>query len=574
MEALPKSEASQFFYEKESLMLILLVFAFLAGIFTILSPCILPVLPAILSASTMKGKYRPLGIIVGLVASFTFFTLALTAIVHATGLSANILRYAAIVLIFIFGLVMLFPFLSDRFARFASPLANLGQSIQGTTPESGFSGGFIFGIALGLLWTPCAGPILAAITTLVATQSITLSTVLITLAYSIGAGIPMFFIAYGGSKIIQSSRFLSQHSEKMRQFFGGLMVFTAIAIALHWDTILQQQVSRIIPPVLIEDNPTVKKELEKLSGQQSDFSFDAVFPGSQHDYGKAPEIIGITNWINSPPLSIMQLQGKVVLIDFWTYSCINCLRTLPYLEKWYADYKNNGLVIIGVHTPEFEFEKNSKNVAEASSRLGVLYPVAQDNDYKTWQAYHNNYWPAHYLIDQQGHVRMIHFGEGGYMETENAIRQLLGMAPLHMEESKVSKRPITPETYLGTDRGRSYTDENGIKSDVSAEYNYTGSLKNDQVGLKGKWKVESEFILSESNESYLDLNFLARRVYLVLSGSSDTPIEITLDGKPYGKIKMDEARKYDIVATAYGLHTLSLKIPKGIKAYAFTFGDE
>lgn len=553
---------------------VLLVFAFLAGVFTILSPCILPVLPFILSASTMKGKYRPLGIIVGLVASFTFFTLALTAIVHATGLSANVLRYIAITLIFIFGLVMLFPSLSDRFARMTTPLANLGQNIQPTTTESGFVGGFIYGIALGLLWTPCAGPILAAITTLVATQSITLGTVSITLAYSIGAGLPMFFIAYGGSKIVQSSRFLSQHSEGLRQFFGGLMVLTSIAIALHWDTILQQQISRIIPPVLIEDNATVKKELEKLRGQEDIFSFDETLPGEDKDYGKAPEITGITNWINSPPLSLMQLKGKVVLVDFWTYSCINCLRTLPYLEKWYADYKDDGLVIIGVHTPEFEFEKDPKNVAEAASRLGVLYPVAQDNDYKTWQAYHNHYWPAHYLIDQNGHVRMIHFGEGGYAETENAIRQLLGKAPLHMEESKITKRPITPETYLGSDRGKSYTSENSIKSDVPAEYHYTTSLKDDRVGLKGNWKVESEFILSESDESYLDINFLARRVYLVLSGSSDTPIEVTLDGKPYSKIQVDEARKYDIVTTTYGRHNLSLKIPKGIKAYAFTFGDE
>lgn len=553
---------------------VLLVFAFLAGVFTILSPCILPVLPFILSASTMKGKYRPLGIIVGLVASFTFFTLALTAIVHSTGLSANVLRYIAITLIFIFGLVMLFPSLSDRFARMTTPLANLGQNIQPTTTENGFVGGFIYGIALGLLWTPCAGPILAAITTLVATQSITLGTVSITLAYSIGAGLPMFFIAYGGSKIVQSSRFLSQHSEGLRQFFGGLMVLTSIAIALHWDTILQQQISRIIPPVLIEDNATVKKELEKLRGQEDIFSFDETLPGEDKDYGKAPEITGITNWINSPPLSLMQLKGKVVLVDFWTYSCINCLRTLPYLEKWYADYKDDGLVIIGVHTPEFEFEKDPKNVAEAASRLGVLYPVAQDNDYKTWQAYHNHYWPAHYLIDQNGHVRMIHFGEGGYAETENAIRQLLGKAPLHMEESKITKRPITPETYLGSDRGKSYTSENSIKSDVPAEYHYTTSLKDDRVGLKGNWKVESEFILSESDESYLDINFLARRVYLVLSGSSDTPIEVTLDGKPYSKIQVDEARKYDIVTTTYGRHHLSLKIPKGIKAYAFTFGDE
>lgn len=555
-------------------MFILIVFAFLAGIFTILSPCILPVLPAILSASTIKGRFRPLGVIAGLIVSFTFFTLSLTAIVHATGLSADALRYAAIILIALFGIVMIFPRLSDWFAQLASPLANLGQNIQSKDSKGGFTGGFIFGIALGLLWTPCAGPILAAITTLVATQSINAATIVITLAYSIGAGIPMFLIAYGGGKIIQSSRFFSQHAEGIRQFFGGLMLITAIAIAMHWDTILQQKISTIIPPILIEDNSIVKQELQKLQGNEEGFALNSETPGWQSNYGPAPELTGIINWINSPPLSIMMLQGKVVLIDFWTYSCINCLRTLPYLEKWYKEYKDQGLVIIGVHTPEFEFEKNPKNVAEAASRLGVLYPVAQDNDYKTWQAYHNHYWPAHYLIDQKGQVRMIHFGEGSYLDTENAIRKLLGMEPLNREEPKASRRPISPETYLGTARAEHYTAENRIQPNAIADYHYSATLKEDQVGLKGKWKAENEYITSQSDESYLDLNFLARKVYLVLSGSSKTPLQVSVDGKHFGEITVDGDRKYDIVSTSYGRHNLSLKVPQGISAYAFTFGDE
>ncbi len=556
-------------------MFLLLVFAFLAGIFTILSPCILPILPAILSAGTIKGKLRPLGIIIGLVLSFTFFTLSLTAIVHATGLSANFLRYVAIVMLILFGLVMIFPKLSDWFAKVTSPLANAGQQIQGTSSGNGFYGGILFGAALGLLWTPCAGPILAAITTLVATQSVNFTIVLITLAYSIGAGLPMFLIAYGGSKIIQSSRFLSIHAERIRQAFGVLMILTAVAILFHWDMVLQQQITRIFPPILIEDNPIVKEQIEKLSGEtEQETGVGKIISDQLSDFGKAPELTGITNWINSPPLSIMQLKDKVVLIDFWTYSCINCLRTLPYIEKWDANYKNDGLVIIGVHTPEFEFEKDPKNVAEAVSRLGIKYPVAQDNDYKTWQAFHNHYWPAHYLIDKNGELRMAHFGEGKYVETENAIRELLGMAPLKMEEPLKSSRPISPETYLGSLRGKSYHSEIVLKPNQIASYGYKGALGNDEVGLKGKWKVEGERITSVGDDSYLDYNFLAKKVYLVLGGSSKQPIQVYLDGKLVQEIVMDGDRKYDIVDTTYGRHQLSLKIPQGVSAYAFTFGDE
>lgn len=558
-------------------MMILLFFAFLAGIVTILSPCILPILPAILSVGTMKGRLRPLGVILGLVFSFTFFTLALTLLVHATGISPDILRYIAIALIFFFGLVMIFPSLSNWFAKKVTPIASAGQSIQSTIAGNGFGGGFIFGIALGLLWTPCAGPILAAITALVATQSVTLATVLITLAYSLGAAIPLFLIAYGGSQIIQSSKFLSIHSEGIRQCFGVLMILTSIAIALHWDMALQQNLARFFPPILIEDNALVKQELQRLGEDKNRLSKQIVsFVESDKlsDYGNSPELTGIVNWINSPPLSIQQLKGKVVLIDFWTYSCINCLRTLPFIEKWNANYKKDGLVVIGVHTPEFEFEKNPQNVAEAAMRLGVEYPIAQDNDYKTWNAFHNRYWPAHYLIDREGRLRMVHYGEGGYVETENGIRELLGLSPLQMKEPEHVTRPITHETYLGLDRASSYASGINLVGQETVRYDYKGPLGSDEVGLKGSWKAENERIVSESDESFIDLNFQARKVYLVLSGSSKVPLEVNLDGQPSQRIIVDGDRKYDMISTAYGRHLLSLKVPKGVSAYAFTFGDE
>jgi len=351
------------------------------------------------------------------------------------------------------------------------------------------------------------------------------------------------------------------------------MVVTAVAIALHWDMALQAKITSYIPPVLIENNSAVKSAIEGLQGKQGAVSSN-IKEDTLGNYGKAPEIVGIINWINSPPLSLMDLQGKVVLIDFWTYSCINCVRTLPYLEKWYADYKDHGLVIIGVHTPEFEFEKDPTNVAAAALRLGVKYPIAQDNDYKTWVAYHNHFWPADYLIDKDGNLRMVHYGEGDYAGTENAIRELLGMAPEKIAEVTVSERRVTPEIYLGMERGKSYTPENSLQLGKVADYDYKTPLKSDQVGLKGKWKVEEQRITSESSSSYLDLNFLAGQVYLVLGGSSSTKVQVYVDRKLSKEFPMDRDRMYTLVDMTYGMHQLSLKIPEGVSAYAFTFGDQ
>lgn len=573
-------------------MTLLIIFSFLAGIATVLSPCILPVLPAILSASASGGKGRPMGVILGLMMSFVFFTLALTTLVQSLGLSANILRYIAIGIIGFFGVVLFIPSLSEKFAMLTQSIGNFGSGLQtkgGGKP--GFVSGLVIGAALGLVWTPCAGPILAAITTLVATQKVSFSVFLLTLAYSLGAAFPLFFIAYGGQKAF-SLPSLAKYSEKIRQFFGVLMMLTALALAFNWDIAFQQSILDYIPRVQLENNERLKREIEKLRGPSPFEGKEKLShkPGELPHIATAPPIVGITAWINSPPLTLENLKGKVVLIDFWTYSCINCIRTFPYLRKWYESYQDKGFVIVGVHTPEFEFEKDENNVRKAVDRFKIKYPVAMDNNYATWQSYHNSYWPAHYLIDQNGIVREIHFGEGGYLETENGIRSLLNLPPLVKEEETAAplRVSMTPETYLGYKRAAAYTSENKIIPGRSEIYHYYGMLGSDQVGIKGEWTVEEEYIRSNSGQSTLSLNFEANRVYLVLSGTSSDPITVDLDGKPLpiefrtaemdsqGKIFVKDARKYDIVDLKGkgGRHTVTLHIPTGIKAYAFTFGME
>lgn len=302
---------------------------------------------------------------------------------------------------------------------------------------------------------------------------------------------------------------------------------------------------------------------------------------------RAPEFSDISSWINSPPLKMSELRGKVVLIDFWSYSCINCLRTIPYLNHWYEVYKDKGLVIIGVHSPEFAFEHLRDNVLHAVKRYRILYPVALDNNFATWRAYSNSFWPASYLIDQDGRIRYRHFGEGNYTETENAIRTLLDLAPLDNAGPKHTLHVNqTPEIYLGSDRAANYSPEIKLQLDQRAIYNLEGKVVEDEVGLIGPWKIERQAIVAAGPQAAIVLNFLAGKVHLVLSGKSTKPITLLLDGDPLpakyittdqnskGEIFLDVDRKYDIIDLKGDIsrHTIQINIPEGISAYAFTFG--
>jgi cytochrome c biogenesis protein CcdA/thiol-disulfide isomerase/thioredoxin len=579
-------------------MIILLIFAFIAGFITILSPCILSIAPLLLATSASGTHYKPLGIITGFVTSFSFFTLATTAIVEATGISPDIFRYIALTVIILFGLTMVIPWLENKFTIMTSFIAQLGSSIEKkvtidtssnsaiNAPSAGqntgntesknkslleFFTGLIIGIALGLIWTPCAGPILATITVIAATKGITLTTIAMTLSYSLGAAIPMLLISFGGTKIIQSTTAFAPYAHTIRQIFGVIIIISALAMIFHVDTFIQEKIAHLFPTLNIEKSSRLQKELNML--KKTNTSGPARRSLGE---GRAPELVGIADWINSKPLTLAQLKGKVVLLDFWTYSCINCVRTLPHIMQWYKEYKDKGLEIIGVHTPEFAFEKNKQHVEDAVKRFNITYPVALDNNYQTWQTYDNHYWPAHYLINQDGMIVKTHFGEGDYVEMENAIRALLNMHPLEKKGEFVAPQQITPETYLGFERGDRYNPSLQIQKNKAALYQPTEQLGDDQVDLKGNWIVAEDHIHSEKDNSKIILNFIATHVYLVMQSDKPQQIMVFLDGKKEGTISVHEPRMYDILdlKNNYGRHTLTLQCPKDINAYVFTFGGE
>lgn len=432
---------------------ILLLFAFLAGVVTIISPCVLPVLPILLSTSTGGGRFRPLGIVLGLAVTFTAATLAVTAAAQALALPTVWVRTGAIILLGVFGLTLLIPALSERSERLLAPLARIAG---GKSRRGGFGVGLLVGAGLGLLWAPCVGPIMASVIGLTATVGITAHAVAITLAYSLGAALPMLVVAYGGRELAARARKLGPRTNPVKQTFGALTVVACVALFLGADTALQTFTLRNLPPgysaILqsFENVPPVQDQLDRLD--QTTGSTSAVaepnapavvantvaqpeanmtptptpVPGLDlQDLGQAPELMGTTDWINSEPLTLASLRGKVVIVNFWTFECYNCVNTLPYVRDLYDKYHSQGLEIIGVHTPEFAAERVLANVRKASKNLGVSWPVVLDPDYKTWSAYNNRYWPAFYFIDAKGHIRYTHFGEGNYDYNEKVVQQLL-----------------------------------------------------------------------------------------------------------------------------------------------------
>jgi cytochrome c biogenesis protein CcdA/thiol-disulfide isomerase/thioredoxin len=577
-------------------MLLLIAFAFLGGLVTILSPCILPILPIILSGSLTGGKKRPFGIITGFVLSFTIFTLTLTSIVRATNLPSDTLRFVAVAVVFLFGLSLLIPQTQLLLEKLFSSVSRFMP--KGGNNDSGFMGGILVGLSLGLVWTPCVGPILASIITLASTSQVTFAAFAITLAYSLGTALPMLGITFTGRALLNKVPWLLQNSAKIQQAFGVIMIATAIGIFYNVDRQFQSYILDTFPQygaglTAIEDNQAVLEELDKLHESDSDSLLDNVRDtlDGLKDYGVAPEITGGQTWINSEPLTMESLRGKVVLIDFWTYSCINCIRTLPYLTAWHDKYVDDGLVIVGVHSPEFEFEKKLENVQEAVDDFGIEYPVVQDNDFVIWRNYNNRYWPAKYLVDAEGRVRYVHFGEGAYAETEETIQKLLEDAngsvsntdTVQFEEFRSQTR--TPEIYLGYGRMENFASTPRPQIDQQATYSYPENLRLNQWALTGDWRIASEYSMAEAGGA-LQLRFQAKQVNLVMAPTAqNVRVEVLLNGEAIsaenagadvknGVVTLDKERLYSLVdLDSPGEHVLELRYPNGsTESYAFTFG--
>ena len=578
-------------------MFLLLIFAFVSGLVTIAAPCIWPLLPIVLSASSLNGNHkRPLGLTLGILISFGLLTLSISYLVSVFRFDANILRIVAVFIIAFLGFALIIPALGKVFEGWVSKLSSrFGK----TSNDTGFIQGFITGLSLGVVWAPCAGPILATIAALSATRAVNFQIILVTVVYLSGIGIPLFIFSYAGQRVIQKSRTLNKYTGRVQKVFGFIMIATAVLIFFNYDKVIEAKLLNLFPSYSnflngLEGNSSVLKELNTIKGGTSNLVtgnfltsdlFNANYP--------APQITGITKWLNTDkPLSFSDLKGKVVLVDFWTYTCINCIRTLPFVTSWYDKYKDDGLVVIGVHTPEFEFEHDTGNVEQAIKQFNIHYPVAQDNNYSTWGAFNNQYWPAEYLIDKNGIVRRTHFGEGEYDKSEEAIRELLKetgkkvSGGLTSMPDQTPKGQMSPETYVGTKRMEFYFPNGSINNNSYKNLKPAQDIDLNSFDFGGDWNVSDEYSTTSSN-AVLEYNFYANKVFLVMrpSAGGSGQVKVFIDGKAVdnsnagedvqnGVVAIDKDRLYNLVNLRgnQGQHLLRLEFSPGIQVFAFTFG--
>ena len=561
-------------------MISLLLVGFVAGLITGISPCILPVLPMVLVAGATgtapaSRRWRSVAVVVGLVLSFSTITLLGTTVLSALGLPEDLLRDAGLVLLGLFGLGLLVPAIAEILER---PFLRLHAPRPATS-----RGGFVLGLGLGAVFVPCAGPVLAAISVIGATNHLSFTGLLLTLAFAAGAGVPLLAVALAGDAVIDRVRALRKRARGMRIGGGAVLIVMTLAIGLNLTDGLQQDVPGYTSALQsgVEGGKSVQSQLHSLTGGGSASLMSCTMSATLQDCFPAPDFQGIAAWLNTPggaPLTIKSLRGKVVLVDFWTYSCINCQRSLPHVEAWYQRYQADGLVVVGVHTPEFAFEHVVSNVRSAVQQFGITYPVAVDNSYSTWNAYGNEYWPADYLIDASGDVRYESFDEGQYGQTETAIRQLLVDANPHVKLPPATDVPdltptelTSPETYLGYSRLQYLAGVTSIQDDAPATYEFPSSITVGEYGLSGRWTIGFEESTAGA-DARLELDFKAKDVYLVLGGSGT--LSLALDGRALGTINVSGIpRLYTLVSgPSEQTGLLVLTASPAVEAYDFTFG--
>lgn len=573
-----------------------MLFALLAGAGTALSPCVLPILPAVLSAGVTGGRRRPLGVVTGLALSFTFATVALVYVIDALGLPDDIARTIAVVVLLGFGISLLVPPVGDRIEAWASRIAPAPARSRG----DGFGSGLLLGASLGLVYAPCAGPILAGVITVSAAQDFEAGRLAVALSYAAGSSVVLYGLMLGGRHLTDR---LAPIRGQVQMVMGALMVCVAVLMATDTDLRFQNAIADDLPAVLVnptgglEEDESVASELQAVSahggGAQEAGAGELDRGLDLPRLGLAPDFTSTQSWFNTEDgeaLRMEELRGEVVLIDFWTYTCINCIRTFPHLKAWDAEYRDDGLVIVGVHAPEFPFERDAGNVADAIAEHGIRYPVVQDNDFGTWTAYGNQYWPAKYLIDANGQVRYVHFGEGEYETTERAIRTLLrergdedlGLGARAKAET-ANPGTRTPETYLGSARAQGWID-GPIRSGTTDFGGAPGALDPGEFAYSGTWHITADGATA-ARAGGIDADFQAEKVFLVLgSRAGPKTVRVSLDGEPVpprfagedvrrGAATVDEQRLYRLIdLPEAGRHRLQLRFAPGIEGYAFTFG--
>lgn len=553
-------------------MFVLVLIGFAGGLITGISPCVLPVLPVVFLSGA--DRRRPYLVVAGLTLSFTLVTLLGTLLLRALPIPAGAIRWAGVAVLVLLGVGMIVPRVEDWLEK---PFSRLPQR-----PVSDRRGGFVLGLALGAVYVPCAGPVLAAIAVAGATGRITGATIALTVAFGLGTAVPLLFFAMAGSHLADRLRAFRSRQRPIRIAAGAVVIALAVALGVNVTDVLQRNLPDYTSALnrTVNQAGSVAKALTPGHTGALDACIQDALNGAPARLGKcgpAPEITGIASWLNSAPRPAAAYAGKVLLVDFWAYSCINCQRAIPHVEAWYNAYHRAGLEVVGVHTPEYAFEHDAANVASGAKRLGVTYPIALDNDYRTWDRFHNQSWPASYLIDATGTVRDVSVGEGDYGAMEELIRALLADADpdtvLPAATTVADTTPQspfqTPETYLGSGRAR-YFDGSPALHPGRDRYTPSTQLQPDTFTLGGTWTVTPESITAGPG-ARIQLSYTASDIYLDVGGTGT--ITATVQGKTtiYPVSGAPDIHPL-LQRSSLGQGLLTVTLSPGLQAYSFTFG--